>query len=167
MVAARTANRFTVKRLFQSRRALTGICITTTNNLTHQLSQVASQNTWGHRFYPTQMKLFALSRSHTITRDWKRILKSGCYRSGNINIAVNLSGCSNVDSRTAEHSFGSTSQPAGFLQLFRIAEIYLLSLHLGTDSVKAAGSLLLARFPFLLSVCLFLSVLLAHHSLLF
>ena len=70
--------------------------------------------------------------SRTIRRDQKCIFKSGCYGSGNI--AVNLSGCGNVNSRTAEHSFGSTSQPAGFLQLFWIAEIHLLSLCLGTDS---------------------------------
>lgn len=70
--------------------------------------------------------------SRTTRRDRKWIFKSGCYGSGNV--AVNLSGCSNVNSRTAEHSFGSTSKPAGFLQLFRIAEIHLLSLCLGTDS---------------------------------
>lgn len=70
--------------------------------------------------------------SCTTRRDWKCIFENGRYGSGNV--AVNLSGCSNVNSRTAEHSFGSTSQPAGFLQLFWIAEIHLLSLCLGTDS---------------------------------
>jgi len=73
--------------------------------------------------------------SRTTRRDRKCIFKSGCSGSGNI--AVNLSGCSNVNSRTGEHSFGSTSQPAGFLQLFRIAEIRLLSLCLGTDSCES------------------------------
>lgn len=126
---------------------------------------------WGHHFSLTWVKLFPLSAStsHSTGRDQKCIFESGCYGSGNV--AVHLSGCSNMNGRTAERSFGSVSQPAGFLQLLRIAEINLLSLCLGTDSTKAPRSLLLVHFSFFWSVCLLLSALLArdftHRSLLF
>lgn len=53
--------------------------------------------------------------------------------------------CSNVNSRSAEHSFNSTSQPAALLQ----AEIHLLSLCLQQASRTAASCLLLVTFPLL------------------
>lgn len=53
--------------------------------------------------------------------------------------------CSNVNSRSAEHSFSSTSQPAALLQ----AEIHLLSLCLQQASRTAASCLLLVTFPLL------------------
>lgn len=68
-----------------------------------------------------------------------------------------------MNSTTAEHSFGSTSQPAGFLQLFRIAEIHLLSLCPGTDSHESRRE----RPPCLISpsaIHLVFSSLLSSHA---
>lgn len=68
-----------------------------------------------------------------------------------------------MNSTTAEHSFGSTSQPAGFLQLFRIAEIHLLSLCPGTDSHESRRE----RPPCLISpsaIRLVFSPLLSSHA---
>lgn len=164
MAATKTVSRFNIKKQVSKLKNFNwNTQHKQTNNLIHPTSQVASHNTWGHNFSLTRVKLFPLSASmsHTTGRDQKCIFESGCYGSGNV--AVNVSGCSNTNGRTAERSFGSMSQPAGFLQLLRIAEIHLLSLCRGTDSTKAPRSLLLVRFCFFWSVCLLLSALPARN----
>lgn len=79
----------------------------------------------------------------TTRRDQKCICKNRCSMPANR--AVHLSLCSNVNSRSAVHSFNSTSQPAALLQ----AEIHLLSLCLQQASRTAASCLLLVTFPLL------------------
>lgn len=103
--------------------------------------------------------------SRTVRRDWKCIFRSGCYGSGNT--AVNcqaavtwITELRNIPLAASPNLQDSCSF-SGLLKL-----IFCLFL-LEQTPVKAAGSLLLARFPFLSSVCLFLSALfarnIAHH----
>lgn len=141
-----------------------------TKNLTQQLPWDASS----HISIPKYVGTWSLShideivssRSTGATRRAQQcVFKNGCYGSGTI--AATLSCCRNVNSRNAARSCSSMSQPAGFLQLFRMAAIHLLSLPWNkvpwkppvASSLPAFPSCHPSDFPFLL--CL------AHHSLLF